>query len=163
MSVPMYTPGQSTSYVPQSAQLFGGSSQQSPVGNALQGAAGGAVAGPYGAIAGGVGSLLGGMFAEDQRYPQSYDINPGQRALWERMYGQYQSGAGDFGGGQTARTGYGNLMQMLGGRGIDPRSGAAVGAMGNVASNAAATDSQRRDDWGRSLLNSQIQQATRYV
>jgi len=114
-------------------------------------------------IAGGVGSALSSLFQPDQKYPESYDVNPGQRGLFNMMNQQYQSGAGDFGGGGVAKTGYANLMQMLGARGVDPRSGAAVGAMGNVASNAAATDAQRRDQFGRSLLGTNIQQATRYV
>ena len=114
-------------------------------------------------VIGGIGSTLSSLFAPDPLRPESYDVNPGQRALWGRMFDQYKSGAGDFGGGSTAKSGYANLMQMLGGRGIDPRSGAAVGAMGNIASQAAAADAARRDQFGRSLLGTNIQQATRYV
>ena len=114
-------------------------------------------------IIGGVGSTLSSLFAPDQKYPESFDVNPGQRALWQRMFGQYKDGSGDFGGGGVAKTGFANLQAMLGARGVDPRSGAAIGAAGNVASNAAAVDAQRRDQWGRSLLGTNIQQATRYV
>ena len=114
-------------------------------------------------VIGGVGSALSSLFAPDPLRPESYDVNPGQRALFNSLKGQFDAGGGDFGGGSVAKSGYANLMQMLDARGVDPRSGAAIGAFGNVASNAAAVDAQRRDAFGQRLLGTNIQQATRYV
>ena len=108
----------------------------------------------YGLISGG-SNLLGGLFSKEpdaQKAGQAYQTNPYGTAMAMRQLRNTMAGAGDFGFGNIAKQGMGTLGQMFAGRGIDPRSGVAMNATGNMFGNAMAQDAQARRNYAMSLM-----------
>ena len=115
--------------------------------------------------AGAIGlSALGSLWGGDNQ-PDPNDagdlhlVNQGQQTLWNRMMQQYMGGAGDFGMGQNIKQGNSALSQMMAGRGINPASGAGMGAYANMVGTAGAQANHSRLNFGMNLLRSPMQVA----
>ena len=111
---------------------------------------------------GAAGNLIGGAFSGAPRSDpkDAGDVhlaNMGQQNLWNRMYQQYMGGAGDYGFGASVKAGNSQLGQFMSGRGINPQSGAGMGAYSNMVGTAAAGDAANRRDFGMNLLRSPLQ------
>lgn len=101
--------------------------------------------------------LFGGQ--SDKNTANLHLVNPGQVALWNQMAKRVATGTGDFGFGNAAKMGKGQVQQFMADRGVSMDSGYAGAAMGDAFANAAALDEANRTQTGLSLLGTPIQTA----
>lgn len=105
------------------------------------------------------GAIFGGQDTPEQLPQNLHMVNPGQKALWDMFAARAMNGSGEFGFGQAAKQGKGQVQQFLADRGVDMGSGFAAGAMGDTFANAGAYDSANRNQFNLSLLQTPFQVA----
>ena len=112
------------------------------------------------AIASTVANVAGaGMFSggPEQKQGNLHLANPAQLALYNALAQRSLSGAGDFGYGQAAKQGKGQVQQFLADHGIDQNSGIGMGMQANAFGQASALDAQNRRSFDLSLLGTPLQ------
>jgi len=100
-------------------------------------------------------NLLGGLLSKDpeQANPgKAYQTNPYGTIMAQQQLRNTMAGAGDFGFGNIAKQGNATLGQMFAGRGINPNSGVAMGAQGDMLGGAMAQDAAARRNYAMNLM-----------